>query len=109
VHALLANRDCGPAMWAALVDHWDDVIGRIPANTAPRLLEGVRFLCRDRALAEAVARFVAAHPLAVGARTVEQAVERMFVNVAFAGRMGHEAGAALGTATARLRGAGPRA
>jgi puromycin-sensitive aminopeptidase len=113
VHGLLANRDCGPAMWAALLDHWDEVIGRIPLNTAPRLLEGVRFLCRDGSLAREVAAFVAAHPLAVGARTVTQAVERMFVNVAFADRMRREADSALAAATARVGarrgGAGPGA
>jgi len=105
VHALLANRDCGEQSWAQLVEHWDEVVERIPVNTAPRMLEGVRFLCRDAALAESVASFVAAHPLAVGQRTVEQAVERMFVNVGFAARMRDEAGAALAAGTARLGGA----
>jgi len=105
VHALLANRDWGEQAWAQLVEHWDEVVERIPANTAPRMLEGVRFLCRDATLADSVAAFVADHPLAIGQRTVEQAVERMYVNVAFATRMRADAPVAIAARTARREGA----
>jgi hypothetical protein len=47
----------------------------------------VKLLCRHPALAAAVAAFVADHPLPTGQRTVDQAVERLFVNVGVAGRL----------------------
>ena len=41
-------------------------------------------LCRDPALADEVAAFVQAHPLPIGQRTVDQTLERLGINVAFA-------------------------
>jgi len=103
VHALLANPRTGEAAWALLVRHWDDLVPRLPHSLVPRMLEGVRLLCRDRAVADSVTAFLAAHPLEVGQRTMDQTLERLFVNVAFAARMAAEAPAALSAGVLRLR------
>jgi len=102
IGALLANRWTGQGTWNRLVDHWDAIVDRLPADSISSMLGGIRSLCRDRALAESVASFLAAHPVAVGQRTVAQIVERLFVNVAFAERLREEAGATLGAGVERL-------
>ena len=86
VQALLANRVTGPESWSLVTDRWDALIERFPANTLPRMLEGVRALCTPPSLAEQVTRFVESHPLPAGGKTVEQILERLAVNVAFGTR-----------------------
>jgi ERAP1-like C-terminal domain len=102
VQLLLANRVTGAGNWARLTERWDETLARLPANIVPRMLDGVRSLCRDRAVADSVAQFLAQHPLPSGQRTVEQIVERLFVNVALAARMADEAGPALRAGVQRL-------
>ncbi len=84
VQLLLANRDAGPATWTRVTEHWDELVGRIPANILPRMLGGVTSLCRDPELAGEVRSFVQAHPLAIGQRTVDQTLERLAINVSLA-------------------------
>jgi puromycin-sensitive aminopeptidase len=84
IQLLLNNRDNGPAVWARVVGHWDELVARIPSNILPRMLSGVTSLCRDAALASDVTTFVHAHPLSVGQRTVDQTLERLEINVSFA-------------------------
>jgi puromycin-sensitive aminopeptidase len=86
VQQLLGHRDHGPATWLRLTDHWDDLLARFPDNIVPRMLDGVRLLCRDRALADDVRRFLTTHPIASGRRTIDQTVERLGVNEAFVAR-----------------------
>jgi puromycin-sensitive aminopeptidase len=86
LQALLANRVTGPGIWTRVTEQWDTLIERFPANTLPRMLEGVRALCSPASLAEDVTRFVESHPLPAGGKTVEQILERLAVNVAFATR-----------------------
>ncbi len=100
VQQLLAHRDHGPATWARVRDGWDDLVARFPANIVPRMLDGVRLLCRDRALADDVRAFIAAHPVPSGQRTVDQVVERLTVNEAFVARAG-DAAAVLAAALDR--------
>jgi puromycin-sensitive aminopeptidase len=95
---LLASRAHGPATWARLVARWDEVMARTPANMAPRLLDGVRWLCRDRRLAEEVTAFVVDHPVRSGQRTVEQVLERLAVHVVVAERLAPTAAAVLAEA-----------
>jgi puromycin-sensitive aminopeptidase len=99
---LLASRHHGPATWQRLSEQWDAVMARTPANMAPRLLEGVRWLCRDRSLAGAVAAFLAEHPVRSGQRSVEQTVERLAVNVGFTERIAPVAAASLRASASRL-------
>jgi puromycin-sensitive aminopeptidase len=93
LQALLANRITGAASWARVEERWDELIERFPANTLPRMLDGVRALCTPPSLADEVTRFVEAHPLPAGGKTVEQTLERLAVNVAFGAR---EAGGLAG-------------
>ena len=85
---LLANRVAGPETWPRVRDAWEQILGRFPSNTVPRMLDGVRGLCNPPSLAEEVTRFLEAHPLAAGGRTVEQILERLAVNVEFGRREG---------------------
>lgn len=85
---LVANRVTGPAAWRRITTEWDALVERFPSNILPRMLEGVRTLCRPSTLADEVARFVETHPLPAGGKTVDQILERLAVNVAFAERVG---------------------
>ncbi len=86
LQGLLANRVTGPFSWELVAGRWEEIVERFPANMLPRMLEGVRGLCTPPALADAVTRFVEGHPLPAGGKTVEQILERLAVNVAFATR-----------------------
>jgi hypothetical protein len=87
---LVTNRLTGPATWERITTDWDSLVDRFPANILPRMLDGVRTLCRTPEQAEAVAAFVTSHPLPAGGKTVEQILERLDVNVAFGQRIGAE-------------------
>jgi puromycin-sensitive aminopeptidase len=83
---LLTNRVAGPAAFELLAEHWDEALARFPVNSHPRMLQGVRSMCGDTAVARRVTEFVSAHPIRSGQRSVEQAVERLWINVAFVER-----------------------
>jgi puromycin-sensitive aminopeptidase len=102
IHLLVANRDTGPATWARIRDHWDELVERIPANILPRMLGGVTSLCRDPQLAAEVKTYVQSHPLAIGQRTVDQTLERLGINVSFASAMRSTADSLLRAALQRL-------
>ena len=78
---LLANRDVQDVAWAFVKAEWDRMCERFPDNTIPRLLGGIVTLSRPDQAADAEA-FVAAHPVPQAAKTVEQHLERLRVNVA---------------------------
>jgi puromycin-sensitive aminopeptidase len=88
VQQMLASRDHGPATWGRVRDAWDELVAKFPANILPRMLDGVRLLCRDHALADDVRAFVRTHPVPSGQRTVDQTIERLGVNEAFVARVG---------------------
>ena len=88
IQLLLANRVTGAETWPRLRDAWDTITTRFPSNIVPRMLDGVRGLCAPPSLADEVTGFLEAHPLMAGGRTVEQALERLAVNVEFGRREG---------------------
>lgn len=88
IQLLLANRVTGPGIWQRVAAEWDRLVETFPSNILPRMLEGVRALCRPPELAAEVTHFVEDHPLAAGGKTVDQILERLAVNVAFASREG---------------------
>jgi puromycin-sensitive aminopeptidase len=100
VQLLLANRVTGPGIWERVTEEWDALVAAFPSNMLPRMLDGVRLLCNPPSLAERVTRFIEAHPLPAGGKTVEQILERLAVNVTFgqreaadlAGTLGHGLG-----------------
>jgi puromycin-sensitive aminopeptidase len=84
-----------PAMaWDFIEDRWDDILGRFTPPLIPRMLEAVSTVV-DPALAARVRAFIDAHQLRSGQKTVEQAMERMDVQVAFAQRVAGQVGECL--------------
>jgi puromycin-sensitive aminopeptidase len=79
---LLGNREVNDLAWSFVKERWDQVVERFPDNTIPRLLGGVVALSTPEQAAD-VEAFVAAHPVPQAAKTVEQHLERLRVNVAF--------------------------
>jgi puromycin-sensitive aminopeptidase len=77
----LTNRHNGPAGWAFVRDHWDEINERFPSNSIVRLLEGIRNLSRPDE-AEDVFAFFADHDVPQGTKTLSQHLERLRVNVA---------------------------
>ncbi len=104
IQMLLASRSHGPATWPKVTAHWDELSARLPANIFPRMLDGAKLLCRQEELAEDVRSFLATHPVPSGQRTVDQIVERLGVNVAFATRLRAGVHGALSSAIDRLAG-----
>ncbi len=104
IQMLLASRVHGPATWPLVRTHWDELAARLPANIFPRMLDGVKLLCRQEDLAEDVRSFLATHPVPSGQRTVDQIVERLGVNVAFATRLRAGVPGTLADAIDRLAG-----
>jgi puromycin-sensitive aminopeptidase len=99
---LVARRLTGPAIWRRITEEWETLVARFPSNTMPRMLDGVRMLCRPPGLAAEVAAFVDGHPLRAGGRSVQQILERLEVNVAFGEREGTTLAALLSEELAPL-------
>ena len=85
IASALANRRGGRQAWAWLVDHWDEVLKRLPGNTHGRMLEGIVRLTDPESVA-AVAAFLAEHPVPNARKQIDQLLERQRVNAAFAER-----------------------
>ena len=79
---LLSNRDVNVLTWEFVTREWDRIVERFPDNTIPRLLGGIVTLSTP-ALAADVESFLADHPVPQAAKTVEQHLERLRVNVGF--------------------------
>ncbi len=103
IYHLLTNRLAGPATWARVEESWDELQARFPPNIFPRMLEGVRLMCREAAHVERVRTFLATHPVPGGQRGVDQSVERLGVNLALATRLAATMGRELRAGTDRLR------
>jgi puromycin-sensitive aminopeptidase len=86
ISGLLANPVAGQAIWGRVRESWDAILERFPKNAHARIAEAIPALCGDAAFAATVVEFLKEHPLASGPRRVAQSVERLGVNVAFAGR-----------------------
>ncbi len=84
ISVLLGNRVTGETTWSKVERSWDDLVARFPANLLPHMLETVRLLCRRAEQVGRVRSFLAAHPVPAAQRTVDQAVERMGINLALA-------------------------
>lgn len=92
-----SNRVNGPAAWRFIAAHWDELLGRMPANMAGRIATGVRGFT-DAVLADEVASFLDAHPVANATKQTAQHIERMRVSVALAARESRHVAAALASA-----------
>ena len=86
ISALLANPVGNQAVCERVTENWDTMLDRFPKNAPPRILEALPALCADADFAERAVAFLDEHPLTSGPRRVDQSVERLRVNVAFAAR-----------------------
>ena len=82
--SLLANSVGGPAVWERVKAHWQTLLARLPRANHVLMVTTVPMLFTDRALAEDVERFLIDHPFPAGTRAVNQALERLAVNVRLA-------------------------
>jgi puromycin-sensitive aminopeptidase len=79
----LSNQTHGPVAWQFVRQNWPTLLERFPSSTIARMAEGVRWLIE---VADDVQGFFAEHPVPQAAKTMEQHLERLRVNVAFATR-----------------------
>jgi len=79
------NKRHGAMAWEFLAKNFEVMTARYPDNSISRMLGGITSI-NNAALAASVAGFVAEHPVPQGARTIEQHVERMHINVALRNR-----------------------
>jgi len=79
VQRALRNREHGGAAWAMVRDNWDALTARFSPSLMPRVLEGATWLV-EGAVTDDVVNFVTAHPIASGARTISQHMERLRVH-----------------------------
>jgi puromycin-sensitive aminopeptidase len=85
----LLNRHAGRQTWGFITEHWDGLVDRFAAGLVVRMVEGLIGLDDPEDAAEATA-FFQANEVPIGARTLEQILERQAVQVALRQR---EAGA----------------
>jgi len=85
VRSLLAHPHHRALIWRNLVDHWEDLNGRLPSNSIARMLEGIRALGAD--VDPDVDRFLDDHPVPQGALMVAQHRERRHVNLGLGNRL----------------------
>jgi puromycin-sensitive aminopeptidase len=102
IAALLANPVAGQAVWGRISESWDSILERFPKNAHARIAEAIPALCGDAEFAATVVQFLKEHPLSSGPRRVAQSVERLGVNVAFAGRERDRLADTLGAATSAV-------
>jgi puromycin-sensitive aminopeptidase len=86
ISLLLQNLYGGSLAWAFVRDHWEALTGGgeplVDKGAHASMLAGVTALS-DPELAEDVGRFFETHQIAQGAKTLEQHLERLKVNVGF--------------------------
>jgi puromycin-sensitive aminopeptidase len=82
----IAHREHGPAAWAFVMAHWDELTEKFPDNSVVRMCEGVRTLIRPGEV-EATAAFFATHPIPQAGKSLDQVLERQRVNGALRSRV----------------------
>ncbi len=85
MHSLLVNTACRYQAWDFVREKWDEMSKKYPDSALPRMCEGVIALL-DRE--EEVKSFFAAHRVRLGAKIIDQHLERLSVAVAFRKREG---------------------
>jgi puromycin-sensitive aminopeptidase len=85
VAALLGNRVGGELAWDFVKEHWQELTARFPDNLVPRMVQGATNLLSPATAAD-VQAFVQAQPRLRDNKVVQQAMEQLEINVAFAER-----------------------
>jgi len=91
----LSNHDNGTRVWQFIMTNWDRITEHFPKNSIPRMLTGVRALSTEKDAAS-VHEFLATHEIPQGAKTVDQHLERLSINVELRARIASDLAAALG-------------
>jgi aminopeptidase N len=85
VATLLANRVGGTTAWGYLKEHWPELTSRLPDNLVPRMIQGTTNLLAPDVAADVIG-FVKSQPRLRDNKVVQQAMEQLEINVAFAER-----------------------
>ncbi|MGB3409962.1 MAG: M1 family aminopeptidase [Microthrixaceae bacterium] len=81
----LTNSTLGHLGWSFIHANWDSIAKRFPANSLPRMIEGIRSVT-DRKLAESIQTFLGSVNFVSGSQQIDQHLEGMWVSVAVAER-----------------------
>ncbi|HVA39505.1 MAG TPA: ERAP1-like C-terminal domain-containing protein, partial [Candidatus Binataceae bacterium] len=92
MHSLLLNSTCRYESWDFMRGHWDEMVRRFPDAALPRMCEAIVALLEREA---EVNEFFQAHKVKIGARIIDQHLERLRVAVAFRKREGAALAATL--------------
>jgi len=85
VRRALTNRERGADAWAWVTEHWNEANARFPSNSISRMLGGIRAM-DDATLADQIEAWLDDHPVPQGEKQLQQARERLRVNVAHRAR-----------------------
>ncbi len=85
IQAALASRTGGATAWDFVATHWEELLTKFPEGMIPRMLDSVSSLC-EKELAATVRAFLSDHKLKTGQRTLDQALERLEMNLRFVER-----------------------
>ena len=85
INLAINNRGAGAEAWEMLKAVWDDFTAKIPQNTIVRMVESTSMLATPEQAAD-VHRFFAEHPVRSSQKTLDQILERLDINTAFAQR-----------------------
>lgn len=81
MRSLLLNTEAREKAWSFMKEHWEEMLGRYPDNSIPRMCEGIIGLVAPELEAD-VGDFFARHPVKQGAKQMAQHLERLRVAVA---------------------------
>lgn len=87
IQAVMNNPKARKLSWEFFQTNFDKFLKLFPANTIPRMSEGVTNLV-DAKLEEEVVKFFAAHKVPHGGKTIDQHLEKLKVAVSFKQREG---------------------
>ncbi|HZO82881.1 MAG TPA: M1 family metallopeptidase [Candidatus Binataceae bacterium] len=92
MHSLMLNTVCRYEAWDFVRAHWDEMLRKYPDAALPRMCEAIVALLDREAEVHA---FFQAHKVRIGAKIIEQHLERLRVAVAFRRREGASLAATL--------------
>lgn len=85
LRSVMLNSHGKELAWEFTKKNWKTLLSKFPDNSIPRMVEGITGLV-DAKLEKDVVEFFKANPVATGAKTVEQHMERLKVAVLFKDR-----------------------
>ncbi|HTT88171.1 MAG TPA: M1 family aminopeptidase [Acidimicrobiales bacterium] len=98
VAGILSRRDGCVVAWEAMEKRWDEMLDRWPPKSLQRALESLPGLAAaGDEFAQRVFSWLDSHPVGLGERRVQQARERLAINLAFKRRVAGRLNAVLGS------------